>query len=710
MANNLYVSASEPYSGKVLVSLGVMGLLERTISRIGFFRPVGRPCRLLGGESQVCDRDVHLMHQVFQLDSDPIEMMGATADEAAQYMADGRTVELHEKILSAFKRLEEKVEFVVCEGTDFLSAASVTEDEFNGNVARDLNTPVLLVVDGSSGNPEHVFSKISGGLETFQSRGCEVIAVVVNKVPTDAASAIEGEVFPRIRSAGVKVAQQIPSEPRLATPRMDEVAAFLGGEVLFGRKHLHNKVARTIVASGSVETIIPLLGNDVVLVTHVDRHDAIFMAMTSLASHAAPNIGGIVLSGERQLAEPVMRLLQGLPGPRIPIVLSNRNTYETVMAMARVKPELEASNVREIEIARQIFETHVDSEALTEAIRVSKPSQMTPNMFRYEIVRQARADRKHIVLPEGSDERILRAADALLRLRAVDLTLLGDPDELRNQAGQLHLDLAEAQIVNPAKCDWLEEFATVYQRARAHKGVTPEVARETVLEPPVFGTLMVHTGRADGMVAGATHSTAMTIRPALQLIKTKRGFSLVSSVFFMCLEDRVLVYGDCAVNPDPTAPELAEIAVASAETAHAFGIDPVVAMLSYSTGTSGHGADVDKVKEAVRIAKELRPNLKLEGPLQYDAAVDASVAKSKLPGSEVGGRATVFIFPDLNTGNNTYKAVQRSAHAIAVGPVMQGLNRPVNDLSRGCLVEDIINTVAITAIQAQGTGYAGSGQ
>jgi phosphate acetyltransferase len=352
-------------------------------------------------------------------------------------------------------------------------------------------------------------------------------------------------------------------------------------------------------------------------------------------------------------------------------------------------------------MARQIFETNVDAESLTEAIHVSKPQQMTPNMFKYEIVRRARSDRKRIVLPEGQDDRILKAADALLRLRAVDLTILGQPKELQNRAGQLNLDLGDAQLVDPNDCPWTEEFTAVYHKARQHKGVTPEIARETVIEPPVFGTLMVHTGRADGMVAGATHSTAMTIRPGLQLIKTKRGYSLVSSVFFMCLEDRVLVYGDCAVNPDPTAPELAEIAVASAETAQAFGIDPVVAMLSYSTGESGTGADVDKVKEAVRLAKERRPDLKLEGPIQYDAAVDASVGKKKLPGSEVAGHATVFIFPDLNTGNNTYKAVQRSAHAVAVGPVLQGMNKPVNDLSRGCLVEDIVNTVAITAIQAQ---------
>ncbi len=701
MANSLYVSAAEPYSGKVLVSLGIMGVLERTINRIGFFRPVGRPYQLAGSDKIVPDRDVHLMHEVYRLDCEPVEMIGATAQEVDALQSAGRLAELHEKILSAYKRLEEKVDFILCEGTDFLSAASVTEDDFNSNVARDLNSPVLLVVDGSSGDVEKVYSKARVGLDCFQGKGCEVLAVVVNKVPAEAMEEMDNQIFPRLHGAGIRLVDTIPSESKLATPRMAEVAAHMGGQVLFGRKHLQNKVRETIVASGSVETIIPLLDNEVVLVTHVDRHDVIFMALSSLMSHTAPNIGGIVLSGERALAPAVMDLLKGLPGPRIPILRSDRNTYETVMELSKVHAVLEPDNVRELDMARQIFETNVDVEALTEATYGSRPQQLTPNMFKHELIRRARSDRKRIVLPEGQDDRILKAADALLRLQAVDLTILGKPEELSNRAGQLNLDLGEAQLIDPNDCPWTEEFASIYQKAREHKGMTLELARDTVTEPPVFGTLMVHRGHADGMVAGATHSTATTIRPALQLIKTKRGYSLVSSVFFMCLADRVLVYGDCAVNPDPTAAELAEIAVASAETAEAFGIDPLVAMLSYSTGASGAGADVEKVIEGVRLAKERRPDLKLEGPLQYDAAVDAAVAKSKLPGSEVGGHATVLIFPDLNTGNNTYKAVQRSANAVAVGPVLQGLNKPVNDLSRGCLVEDIVNTVAITAIQAQ---------
>ena len=704
MANSIYISAAEPYSGKVLISLGVMDLLSRTIHRLGFFRPIANPYRLTGSDQMVVDRDIHLLHGAFRLDAAPEEMFGVTGPEAEALLAEGREAELHERILAAYKALEARVDFVVCEGSDFVTTLSSVEDGFNSSAARNLNAPVVVVVDGSSGDPEVVSTKARLGLEGFVSKGCQVLVVVLNQVPAAEHEALAVGVRERL-GEGAPMVAAIPFEPMLATPRMHEVVACLkpeGGEVLFGSRHLENKVGRTVVASGSVETIIPLLDNQVLLVSHVDRHDVLLMAMTALTSHRAANIGGIVLTGCEPLAEPVLELLRGVPGPRIPIVTSGQNTYETVLQLTgRLRATLEPGYGREIEVARQLFQSHVDAEGLARQIQASAPRQMSPARFKYELLNRARGEIKHIVLPEGSDDRILRAADALLRLRAVELTVLGDEDAIRNRAGQLDLELGQARIVDPLESPWLDEFTELYHGIRKHRGVTRERAREAVMELPVFGTMMVHTGRADGMVAGAIHSTATTVRPAFQIIKTRPGVELVSSVFLMCLEDRVLVYGDCAVNPDPTAAELAQIAVASAETARAFQIEPVVAMLSYSTGASGTGASVEKVKEAVQIARGLAPGLALEGPIQYDAAVDVGVGSAKLPGSQVAGRATVFIFPDLNTGNNTYKAVQRSAGAVAIGPVLQGLNKPVNDLSRGCLVEDIVNTVAITAIQAQ---------
>lgn len=344
----------------------------------------------------------------------------------------------------------------------------------------------------------------------------------------------------------------------------------------------------------------------------------------------------------------------------------------------------------------------MDTGALLERISLARSGRVTPMMFEHELLEQARAVRRRVVLPEGTEERVLRAADVLLRRDVCDLTLLGDADVIRKKAADLGIDLAGTQLIDPQTSELRQVFAERYAQLRAHRGVTVELAYDVIADVNYFGTLMVQEGLADGMVSGAVHSTAATIRPAFEIIKTKADASIVSSVFFMCLADKVLVYGDCAVNPDPDAEQLADIAVQSAATAARFGVEPRIAMLSYSTGTSGSGADVDKVREATDRVRASRPDLMIEGPIQYDAAVEPSVAATKLPGSEVAGRATVLIFPDLNTGNNTYKAVQRSAGAVAVGPVLQGLRKPVNDLSRGALVQDIVNTVAITAIQAQG--------
>jgi phosphate acetyltransferase len=322
-------------------------------------------------------------------------------------------------------------------------------------------------------------------------------------------------------------------------------------------------------------------------------------------------------------------------------------------------------------------------------------------MFRAQLVERARSRRRTIVLPEGNDDRILRAADIVARRGVVDMVILGIEETIRARAAALGLDLSAVSVVNPSDPELVEEFAEEYTKIRAHKGMTLDRARDAVQDVSYFGTLMVDSGRADGMVSGAVHTTAHTIRPAFEIIRTAPGVSIVSSVFFMLLADRVLVYGDCAVNPDPDATQLADIAVSSARTAAQFGVDPVVAMLSYSTGESGTGRDVDKVREAAALAHAKAPDIPIEGPMQYDAAADPEVAALKMPGSAVAGRATVFVVPDLNTGNNLYKAVQRSAGAVAVGPVLQGLRKPVNDLSRGALVQDIVNTVVITAIQAQ---------
>ncbi len=375
-------------------------------------------------------------------------------------------------------------------------------------------------------------------------------------------------------------------------------------------------------------------------------------------------------------------------------------THVAAAAVQSARAGLGPENERKIATALGLFESRVDTAQLAEQIALERPARTTPIMFEYELIERAKAARRHVVLPEGEDDRILRAAEILLRRGVVELTILGIPDEVRARAAAIGVDIDGAELVDPMTSPLRDDFAAHYFELRKHKGVTEEFAHDRVGDPSYFATLMVQTGAVDGMVSGAAHTTGDTIRPAFEIIKARQGVSVVSSVFLMCLADRVLVYGDCAVNPNPDAAQLADIAISSAETASSFGIEPRVAMLSYSTGESGKGEDVDRVREATEAVRDRRADLKVEGPIQYDAAVDAAVAELKLPGSEVAGQATVFVFPDLESGNVAYKAVQRSAGAVAIGPVLQGLNKPVNDLSRGCTVTDIVNTVAITAIQA----------
>jgi len=436
-----------------------------------------------------------------------------------------------------------------------------------------------------------------------------------------------------------------------------------------------------------------------VVITPSDRSDVVLGVLMAHASQNFPSLAGLFLNGGFEVPAQVERLVDGLE-LRLPVVTTSGDTYTTATRLAAAQGRLSKESPRKVGAAMALFDEHVDGDELLRRLDVTPSDVVTPLMFEHALVERARGQRRRIVLPEGEEERILQAAESLLLRGVADLTLLGSASTVRARADHLGLDISAARIVDPYDDEMRERFALEYARLRAHKSMTVDAARDVVVDVSYFGTMMVLLGLADGMVSGAAHTTAHTIRPAFEVIRTAPGVSVVSSVFFMCLRDRVLVYGDCAVIPDPTAEQLADIAISSAATATRFGVEPRVAMLSYSTGESGVGAEVDKVRTATALVRERRPDLSVDGPIQYDAAVDASVARTKLPGSEVAGRATVFVFPDLNTGNNTYKAVQRSAGAVAIGPVLQGLSRPVNDLSRGATVRDIVNTVAITAIQA----------
>jgi phosphate acetyltransferase len=569
-------------------------------------------------------------------------------------------------------------------------------------VARSIDSRVLLLSSGNGRSVDDIAATLHQMRDAFHAKGSPVIAMVVNKVEPERLDAVRSGVSADL-GIGTNQLFVLPADPVLASPTLHEVADQLKAEVLYGADQLERQARRVMVIAMQMDHYLDRLTDHALLVTPGDRGEILLSAILAHQSANYPPIAGIVLTTSERPSPALTRLLDGLP--KIPPVLAVQSeTYETATDLSRVRSHITIDTPAKCEAALQLCAHYIDGEALEGQFGQIEPRGISPRLFLYNLNQRAKANKRRIVLPEGEEERILRATATLVRDQVVDITLLGDPAKIQEKVAGLglDLDLSQVELIEPESSPQLEDFSETLFELRKSRGLTLEQARELMLDVSFYGTMMVYKGYADGMVSGSIHTTAHTIRPALQFVKTRPGISIVSSVFFMCLEDRVLVYGDCAINPKPTAEQLADIAISSADTAKLFGVEPRIAMLSYSTGDSGAGEEVERVRAATELAQERRPDLLLEGPLQYDAAVDERVARTKLPGSQVAGRATVLIFPDLNTGNNTYKAVQRETGSIAVGPILQGLNKPVNDLSRGALVEDIINTVAITAIQAQG--------
>ncbi|MBI4881189.1 MAG: phosphate acetyltransferase [Planctomycetes bacterium] len=700
MTRNLYVTINETRSGKSAISLGLMEFLEGTIQRVGFFRPIAR----MHERGASLDANIDLIRSHFRLEDPPESMYGVSAKAAEEMVARGRFDDLIETIIERYKAYEEQCDFVFIEGTNYEGVTSWFEFDTNAIIARNLGAPVLMIFKGKDRSVDEIVSSAVMSKEQFELRGCELKAAMVNMVDPDRLREIRAALQERMSREGIDLVGVIPEEKLLACPTAAEVVTELGGTVVYGEKYLDNLASGFVVAAMKLDNCLERIPAGALVITPGDRQDIIAGLMAAQISTTMPNIAGIVLTGGFLPTPPIDRLIKGLRSVRVPIISVQENTFEAAMALNEINAVIRPANHRKIDTALALFAANVDAGRMKALISVEAPQALTPKLFLHKVIHMAAQDKKRIVLPEALEERILRAVESLERRDVVDVILLGEEERIRSRADELKLQLGDARIINPVEQPDFEDYVETYFELRKHKQITKDFARDTMSDPVFYGTMMVYKGHADGMVSGSITTTRETLRPAFEFIKTRPGISLVSSVFFMCLDDRVLVYGDCAVNPNPTAQELAEIAVSSADTARAFGIEPAVAMLSYSTGKSGTGSDVEKVAEATRLAQKLRPDLAIEGPLQYDAAIDIGVAKTKLPGSKVAGHATVFIFPDLNTGNNTYKAVQRSAHAIAVGPVLQGLKKPVNDLSRGCTVPDIINTVAITAIQAQSAG------
>jgi phosphate acetyltransferase len=690
VASNVYITSAEGRSGKSTVALGIVDALLAEIPRVGVFRPIAR---------STVERD-YVLELLLSRDGVNLgydECVGVSYEDVHDDAEAALAV-----IVERFKHVEAKCDAVVIVGSDYTDVGSPTELGYNARIAANLGAPVVLVlnghaVDASRGRSADELRQLTElALPELVDAHASLIAIVANRA---VASELD-EICTEIAAVANVPAWAIPENPILEAPTVEQIRVAIDGTLLRGEAALLSReVMAVVVAAMSLENVLPRLVEGAAVVVAADRTDVLVGTLAAHASGTFPSLAGIVLIGSLELAPSVAQLVDGLDD-ELPIIKTNLDTFPTAQRIIQTHGRLSADSQRKIDTAIALFDQHVDQRRLLDAMSVGRSDAVTPLMFEYALMERARAAGRHIVLPEGDDDRILRAAATVLSRGIAKVTILGDESEVRARAAGLGVDISEAAVISPTDPELRERFATEYTALRAHKGMTLEAARDVVTDVSYFGTMMVHLGLADGMVSGAAHTTAHTIKPSFEVIKTADGVGVVSSVFFMALADRVLVYGDCAVVPDPTAEQLADIAISSAATAAQFGIDPRVAMLSYSSGESGSGADVEKVRTATTLVRERAPQLLVDGPIQYDAAADAAVGASKMPGSDVAGRATVFVFPDLNTGNNTYKAVQRSAGAVAVGPVLQGLRKPVNDLSRGALVRDIVNTIAITAIQS----------
>ncbi|MEN8123971.1 MAG: phosphate acetyltransferase [Bacteroidota bacterium] len=696
MNKAVYITTSEPESGKSLITLGLMRMLMGKTEKVGYFRPIIDEKPGVKKDNHI---DTVLSH--FDLKMDYDECYALTGHEVIQKKNEDKDDEIIDIIIEKYKEIEDRFDFILVEGTDFLGEGLFIELDINVLIAKNLGIPAIIVSNGKNKTIDEIENNIQLAYDSFDEKEVNVLAVVANKVKLKNAEIIKTTLKSKLPSS--VFCYTIPLVKCLDNPTVKEIVDELEAKVLFGKKHLNHQVGSFVVGAMQLRHFIKYLKENSLVITPGDRADVVLSALQANNSSNYPKISGIVLTGGLKPEKSILKLIKGLSNI-VPIITVDKGTYEIANEIGAIRSHIYANNKQRIYTSLSTFEKHIRINELAKKLITYEPEGITPRMFQYNLVTRAKKNRKHIVLPEGEDERILRATSRLVALDIVDITLLGNEKAIKQKITKLGIPFRfdKVNIINPVKSDLCDDYVNTFYELRKHKNINIDIAKDLMGNVAYYGTMMVHKGHADGMVSGAIHTTQHTIRPALQFIKTKPNVSVVSSIFFMCLEDRVSVFGDCAINPNPTAEQLAEIAISSADSSLAFDIEPKIAMLSYSSGSSGKGEDVDRVRKATEIVKELRPELKIEGPIQYDAAVDLEVGKSKLPDSEVAGQASVLIFPDLNTGNNTYKAVQRETGAIAIGPMLQGLNKPVNDLSRGCTVDDVFNTVIITAIQAQG--------
>lgn len=690
--NVLMTVPTGPGVGLTSVSVGLVRALEQQGLKASFFKPIAQPRPGDFGP----DRSTAMVAQGSTLTpADPIPL-----HEAERFLYNDQIEELMEEVVARFQSSIEADSTVIIEGLAQIPGHPYAT-RLNKAIAKTLDASLVLVTAPNNmrvNELEHHVEIAAGSYGGIKAE--DVIGCILNKtIPGSLGAKSYGDSFAQrpIFKRSFNLLGQIPKTEELTYPRARDVADFLNAKVINAGEMDTRRVQSFTLCARGVENTLPALKPGVLVFTPGDRTD-IIMA-TAIAALNDTKIAALVLTGSYQPSEELLKLCGKAMAKGLPILSVDTNSWETAIGMQSFNQEIPLDDRQRISLVKEHMARCIDHEWISSFALNQDERKLSPPAFRYKLIEQARALNKRVVLPEGEEIRTIEAASICTERGIARCVLLGDKAQIHriahNNGIELHPDI---EILSPNSIR--DRYVAPMLEIRKHKGLTDIVAKEQLEDNVTLGTMMLQTGDVDGLVSGAIHTTANTIRPALQLVKTSSNSSLVSSVFFMCLPDQVLVYGDCAINPDPSAEQLAEIAIESADSAIAFGIPARVAMISYSTGGSGAGNDVEKVKRATELAKAKRPDLLIDGPLQYDAAIMEDVAKQKAPNSKVAGRATVFIFPDLNTGNTTYKAVQRSADVISIGPMLQGIRKPVNDLSRGALVDDIVYTIAITAIQS----------
>ena len=682
--------------GLTSVSLGLVRALDNLGLRVKFFKPIAQ----LHVGDKGPERSTKLVQRI--MDHEPPTPI--TSHRAEDLLGDNKGDVLMEEIVALFDEASVDAEVVVVEGL-VPTREMPYANRLNSDIAQSLNADIILVSEpGDDALPE-LASKLEIAADSFGGiKNPKVVGYTLNKLDEEKITKLrDGEKFVNLPEFGRKSIQPlgyIPFQTALSSPRTMDISEYLGAEVINQGEQENRRVTSYTLSARTPTNMIHHLKPGNLIITPGDRDD-IILATCMAALNGVP-LAGLLLTSGIKPSESVMELCRKAIESGLPVLLSQDDSYKTATRLDRMHNELPIDDTARVEMVMDTVASHLNTEWFKQHCEGLAERRLSPPAFRYQLIQRSLAAKKRVVLPEGDEPRTIQAAAICQERNIAQCILLGKRTVIEQVAKDHGINLPEGLIIMEPEAI-RGRYVEPMVELRKSKGLSAPMAEAQLEDSVVLGTMMLAVNEVDGLVSGAVHTTANTIRPAFQLIKpNKAAGGIVSSIFFMLLPDQVLVYGDCAVNPNPNAEQLATIAIQSADSAASFGIEPRVAMISYSTGSSGMGADVEKVREATEIVRAKRPDLIIDGPLQYDAASVESVAKSKAPGSDVAGRATVFIFPDLNTGNTTYKAVQRSADVISVGPMLQGLNKPVNDLSRGALVDDIVYTIALTAIQAEG--------